>query len=54
MTGDQLNIQENIDLEVGPGNFSADVEMAQVYFEQIMELKKSYPHLKLYMGHYIQ
>lgn len=53
VTGDQINIKENIDRGVGPGNFSTDVEVAQKNFDKIMEFIHLYPQVKLLLGHEI-
>lgn len=51
ITGDQVNIKENISSGVGPGSYSENTSLAQEYFDQIMEFKALYPKTKLYLGH---
>lgn len=52
LTGDQLNIPENIELNVGPGNFSSDVEVANEFFEDLMAFISLYPETNVLMGHH--
>lgn len=51
VTGDQINIRENMELMVGPGNYSSDKKAAQEFFEQIMEFKRLYPRTTIFIGH---
>lgn len=52
IAGDQINIPENIELNVGPGTFSSDIELADKFFDDLMIFISQYPETQVLMGHY--
>lgn len=54
VSGDQVNIPENLEYNIPPGYYSSDMELAEGYFMQIREFLNAYPQVKLLMGHSIE
>lgn len=51
ITGDQININKNIETGVGPGVYSHDVKLAQKNFDTVMKFNSQYPEVTLLLSH---
>lgn len=51
ITGDAVNLKRSLELGVGPGSSSDDIDLAQKTFETISDFIKKNPDVKVFLGH---
>jgi len=51
ITGDACLLKANLDMGIGPGTYSSDLEAAQESMDKIIRFTQKYPRIKIVYGH---